>query len=218
MYKYVWRFPAEVTGTHHHNFLLFTSHDAVHKPRNKTVRVHRIGLQQTRIRYSAHVLKVPFAIEQVAMEISVLNIHILTQQLLAMSTLQYSSWTPSVTHRLRWRLRSQLSAPAPSQTDLRALYVSLWFPAGTYLMSTGYTWKVRRALGTNSTHANKKIVCPETFNLWVTAKRILRHLQQFRFCVLTGIVEDCLAGPQFCHIGLQATITDISSYMICQSY
>jgi hypothetical protein len=54
--------------------------------RNKTVRVHRIGLQQTKIRYSGHVLKVPFAEEQVAMEISVLNIHTLTQQLLGLST------------------------------------------------------------------------------------------------------------------------------------
>jgi hypothetical protein len=47
------------------------------------------------------------------------------------------------------------------------------------------------------------------------SERILcRHQQQFSLNIWIGIVADYLVD----HIGLQATITDISSYMICQSY
>jgi hypothetical protein len=38
--------------------------------------------------------------------------------------------------------------------------------------------------------------CLETFNLWVTAERILwRHQQQFSINVWAGIVGECLVGP-----------------------
>jgi hypothetical protein len=44
-----------------------------------------------------------------------------------------------------------------------------------------------------------------------------RHQQQFSISVLAGVVGDWEAR-MFCHIGLQATTNEISSYMICQRY
>jgi hypothetical protein len=39
--------------------------------------------------------------------------------------------------------------------------------------------------------------CPETFNLRVTAERILcRDLQQFNINMWTGIIGDCVIAPQ----------------------
>jgi hypothetical protein len=73
---------------------------------------------------------------------------------------------------------------------------------------------------TSFTYQNKKRVhmCPDIWYMCVTAERILcRHQQQFSINVWAGIVDDWY-GRMFYHIGLQATTTEISSYVICQSY
>jgi hypothetical protein len=44
-----------------------------------------------------------------------------------------------------------------------------------------------------------------------------RYQLQFSINMWAGTVGDCLIGQFFCHIGLQATTTEILSYMICQS-
>jgi hypothetical protein len=62
-------------------------------------------------------------------------------------------------------------------------------------------------------------MCPDTFNLLVTVERILyRHWQQFTINVWAETVGESLVIRMFCLIDLQATTTEISSYMICQSY
>jgi hypothetical protein len=54
-------------------------------------------------------------------------------------------------------------------------------------------------------------------------KHLIRELQLKEYCVDTSSSSALLCGQEllltvWCHIGLQATTTEISSYMIWQSY
>jgi hypothetical protein len=80
----------------------------------------------------------------VAVEISVLNIHVVTQQLLAMSTFQYSKQTSGVTQRPP----STHFHNAPSQGELEERHTQIvrglklreifYIPPGTHFMIHGF--------------------------------------------------------------------------------
>jgi hypothetical protein len=89
----------------------------------------------------------------------------------------------------------------------------------TGMKYTGCNWKVRPKFG-HEFHIPKQKCA---YQHWSGSIHFLSYSRRnavvtYSIVVISSDVGDCLVGPHVCHIGLQATTTEISSYMNCHSY